>query len=112
MAAYLQNTLGYEIHQQHPVGRYKLDIAIWDPERANTVKLDIEVDGVTYHANNQGELRYSDVFRNEYLIKNGWDVLRFWSFELENSWDNCVQMIIDWVQSNDIHFEQKKQTVI
>lgn len=112
LAAYLQNTLGYEIHQQHPVGRYKLDIAIWDPERANTVKLDIEVDGVTYHANNQGELRYSDVFRNEYLIKNGWDVLRFWSFELENSWDNCVQMIIDWVQSNDIHFEQKKQTVI
>ena len=111
LADYLQNTLGYEIHQQHPVGRYKLDIAIWDPERANSVKLDIEVDGVTYHATKQGELRYSDVFRNEYLIKNGWDVLRFWSFELEESWDTCVQKIVDWVENKEIHFGQEKEVV-
>lgn len=111
LADYLQNTLGYEIHQQHLVGRYRLDIAIWDPEQANSVKLDIEVDGVTYHATKQGELRYSDVFRNEYLIKNGWDVLRFWSFELEESWDTCVQKIVDWVENKEIHFGQEKEVV-
>ena len=111
LANYLKNTLGYEIHQQHPVGRYKLDIALWDPKRANSVKLDIEVDGVTYHATKQGELRYSDVFRNEYLIKNGWDVLRFWSFELEESWDTCVQKIVDWVENEKIHFGQEKEVV-
>lgn len=111
LADYLQNTLGYEIHQQHSVGRYKLDIAIWDPKRANKVKLDIEVDGVTYHATKQGELRYSDVFRNEYLIKNDWAVLRFWSFELEESWDTCVQKIVDWVENEKIHFGQEKEVV-
>lgn len=111
LADYLQNTLGYEIHQQHSVGRYKLDIAIWDPKRANKVKLDIEVDGVTYHATKQGELRYSDVLRNEYLIKNDWAVLRFWSFELEESWDTCVQKIVDWVENEKIHFGQEKEVV-
>ena len=47
-------------------------------------KLDIEVDGENYHRNWDGELCRRDQIRSRRLRDLGWDIMRFWVYELRD----------------------------
>ncbi len=84
---------GIKTVPQHPADRYSLDLAIIRPDGR---KLDIEVDGEMYHRSWSGELCYRDQLRNQRLFELGWDVMRFWVFQIRDDMDWCVQQVQEW----------------
>ena len=80
---------GISFEQQRPeCGRY-LDFAVVD----EGVKLDVEVDGESFHRTSDGLRKIDDLFRDLMLIANGWKVLRFWVYQLREDMDACVQKV-------------------
>ena len=59
-------------------------------------KLNIEVDGERYHRNWTGELCRKDQIRNQRLIELGWEVKRFWVYQIRDELDKCVESIQSW----------------
>lgn len=80
---------------QYPVDKYKLDLAIVKGER----KLDIEVDGEMYHRDWNGELCYRDQLRNQRLFELGWDVKRFWVYQIRDNLQECIHQIQEWIDN-------------
>lgn len=78
---------------QYPVEKYKLDLAIVDGGRM----LDIEVDGEMYHKDWNGELCYRDQLRNQRLFELGWDVKRFWVYQIRDDLQGCIEQIRHWL---------------
>lgn len=74
--------------QYHLVGR-RLDMAII----TDSVKLDIEVDGVRWHTSVYGGRKVDDLWRDIQVTSAGWKVLRFWVYELEKDMEACVQAV-------------------
>jgi len=85
---------GIKTIPQYPVEKYNLDLALFDGNRM----LDIEVDGERYHRNWTGELCRRDQIRNQRLFELGWDVKRFWVYEIRDDIDNCVKRIEKWLK--------------
>ncbi len=81
---------------QYPADRYSLDLAVI---RSDGKKLDIEVDGEMYHRKWSGELCYRDQLRNQRLFELGWDVMRFWVFQIRDDMEWCIQQIKQWCAS-------------
>lgn len=79
---------------QYPVDNYVLDFAVFSGNR----RLDIEVDGEHYHRAWHGELRRRDQLRNYRLIELGWDVKRFWVYQVRDDLQSCVGKIAAWVE--------------
>ncbi|MFB9147096.1 AAA domain-containing protein [Halomonas alkalicola] len=77
---------------QYKVEKYDLDFALFVGDR----KLNIEVDGERYHRNWTGELCRRDQMRNQRLFELGWDVKRFWVYEVRDDLSRCIQLIKDW----------------
>jgi very-short-patch-repair endonuclease len=69
-----------------------LDFALFDKSR----KLNIEVDGERYHRDWNGELLRRDQLRNMRLIELGWDVMRFWVYQLRDEMSACAQRVNSW----------------
>lgn len=84
---------GIKTIPQYPADKYKLDLAIIEGDR----KLDIEVDGEMYHKAWNGELCYRDQLRNQRLIELGWDIKRFWVYQLRDDLPSCIKQIKDWI---------------
>lgn len=61
-------------------------------------KLDIEVDGEMYHRNWTGELCYRDQLRNQRLFELGWDVKRFWVYQIRDQLPWCIEQIRQWLK--------------
>jgi len=80
---------------QYDEEQYTLDFAMFHQDQ----KLDIEVDGERYHRNWDGELCRRDVIRNQRLLELGWDVKRFWVYELRDNMRECVSWLLNWQQS-------------
>jgi very-short-patch-repair endonuclease len=78
---------------QYPVDQYVLDFALLGDDGQH---LDIEVDGERYHRNWDGELCRRDQIRNQRLIELGWDVLRFWVYQIRDDMDGCVERVRLW----------------
>jgi very-short-patch-repair endonuclease len=78
---------------QYSVEGYILDFAIIDGER----RLNVEVDGERYHRNWDGELLLRDRLRNQRLIELGWDVQRFWVYQIRDESDHCVARVQCWL---------------
>ncbi len=78
---------------QFSVEQYDLDFALIEGDR----KLDIEVDGERYHRSWTGELCLRDQLRNQRLIELGWEVKRFWVYEVRDELERCVGWLKDWV---------------
>lgn len=81
-----------------PVPQYEeapdvLDFALFQGEW----KLDIEVDGENYHRNWDGELCRRDQIRSRRLGDLGWDILRFWVYEIRDDLDNSVARVKAWL---------------
>jgi very-short-patch-repair endonuclease len=77
---------------QYQVDQYSLDLALFESNR----KLNIEIDGEKYHRNWDGELLKRDRLRNKRLIELGWDVQRFWVYEIRDNLNKCIHKIKDW----------------
>ena len=85
---------GHRPIPQYTVDQYDLDFALFG---AGERKLDIEVDGERYHRAWDGELCRRDQIRNQRLMEMGWDVMRFWVYEIQDDLEGCVARIDDWV---------------
>jgi very-short-patch-repair endonuclease len=83
---------------QFDVDQYALDLALIRP---NGRRLDIEIDGESYHRDWDGELARRDQLRNLRLIEMGWDVVRFWVYELRDSLPECVARVAAWARLAD-----------
>ena len=77
---------------QYQVEQYALDLALIAGDR----RLDIEIDGERYHRNWTGELCRRDQLRNQRLFELGWDVMRFWVYEIRDDLDACVARVRQW----------------
>ena len=82
---------------QYEEAPYTLDFALFDGER----KLDIEVDGENYHRNWDGELCRRDQIRSRRLSDLGWDIERFWVYEIRDNLDGSVGRVKAWRTSGD-----------
>lgn len=64
----------------YSIEQYDLDFALF----AGDKRLNIEVDGEHYHSTWTGELCLRDQLRNQRLIELGWEVKRFWVYEIRD----------------------------
>ena len=86
---------GIPVTAQYHVDKYYLDLALFHKGK----KLDIEVDGAMYHQTWTGELSYNDQLRNQALMREGWDVIRFWVQQVRDQLPWCVSQIKKWMDS-------------
>lgn len=80
---------------QYAVEKYVLDFAMVEGER----RLNIEVDGERYHRLWDGELIRRDRLRNQRMIELGWDVKRFWVYQVRDDIERCVSEVRAWVDA-------------
>ena len=80
---------------QYDEAPYTLDFALFQGER----KLDIEVDGENYHRNWDGELCRRDQIRSRRLTDLGWDIMRFWVYEVRDDLDGAVRRVKAWMEN-------------
>jgi len=95
---FLQKALsnaGIPVTAQYHVDKYYLDLALFH----NGKKLDIEVDGAMYHQAWTGELSYNDQLRNQALMREGWDVIRFWVQQVRDQLPWCIEQVQAWMSS-------------
>jgi very-short-patch-repair endonuclease len=85
---------GIKTTPQLSVDQYRLDLALIDGDR----KLDIEVDGELYHRHWSGENIRRDMLRSQRLIELGWDVQRFWVYQIRDEIDGCIKRIKTWLK--------------
>lgn len=83
---------------QYDVDSYILDFALIRP---NGRRLNIEVDGEHYHRDWDGELIRSDQLRNLRMIEMGWDVMRFWVYQVRDDLPACVNKVAAWAAQAD-----------
>ena len=86
--------LGIEYSQQEHIGPYYLDFAIY----AGKAKLDLEVDGETYHMTVSGGQRFYDRQRDEFMFDHGWSVMRFWACGVKNDPQAKAKQVLEWVK--------------
>lgn len=84
---------GIPVTAQYHVDKYYLDLALFHNGR----KLDIEVDGAMYHQTWSGELCYNDQLRNQALMRQGWNVMRFWVQQVRDQMPWCVEQVKRWM---------------
>lgn len=84
---------GIPVTAQYHVDKYYLDLALFH----NGKKLDIEVDGAMYHQAWTGELSYNDQLRNQALMREGWDVMRFWVQQVRDQLPWCIEQVKKWL---------------
>lgn len=102
----LQNALsdaGIPVTAQYHVDKYYLDLALFHKGK----KLDIEVDGAMYHQTWTGELSYNDQLRNQALMREGWDVIRFWVQQVRDQLPWCVEQVKKWMEFADARNESE-----
>ncbi len=81
---------------QYEEAPYTLDFALFQGER----KLDIEVDGENYHRNWDGELCRRDQIRSGRLVDLGWDIMRFWVYEIRDDLPGAVRRVKAWTEKS------------
>ena len=82
---------------QFQVEKFALDLALVIDD---DTRLDIEVDGERYHRAWDGELCRRDQMRNQRLYELGWDVIRFWVYEVRDDLAGCIKKVKLWQASN------------
>ena len=80
---------GLKPMHQYVDGQNRLDFAFV----TENVKLNVEVDGELYHREWDGRRSRADLARDRRLIGQGWDVERFWVFELRDNIERCVDEV-------------------
>jgi very-short-patch-repair endonuclease/plasmid stabilization system protein ParE len=89
--------VGLQPKAQFPVRNRRLDMALIR-EGNPVLRLDIEVDG-DCHRNPDGSRKLDDGWRDIQLQGLGWQVIRFWTYQLREDLSGCVQKILKkWEQ--------------
>ena len=83
---------GIRLIPQYTIEKYVVDFLLVDGKR----KLVIEIDGETYHRNYTGDLCRRDQLRNIRLFELGYDVIRFWVYEVRDELDSCLNKLKEW----------------
>lgn len=86
---------GVETIPQYVTCGRRLDLA----HIGDGLRLDIEVDGVRYHALAEGVHCPEDLWRNHVLQTAGWRILRFWVSELRRDMDGCVGKVLETIEA-------------
>jgi very-short-patch-repair endonuclease len=55
------------------------------------------VDGENYHRHWDGELCRRDQIRSRRLSDAGWDIMRFWVYEIRDDLEGCVERVKVWM---------------
>ena len=84
---------GLDPQPQYEIAGRRLDFALFGEQEENGVRLDLEVDGRTWHAGPDGERKTSDIWRDHELRSLGWSVRRFWVHELRDDMESCLDQI-------------------
>ena len=71
---------------QYLEGQYRLDFAFV----TDNIKLNVEVDGKTYHREWDGSRSRNDLMRDHRLMGMGWQIKRFEVYELRDDMERCV----------------------
>jgi very-short-patch-repair endonuclease len=87
---------GLRLIPQYSVEKYVLDFAVVNGDR----RLNIEIDGERYHRNWDGELCRRDQIRNQRLMELGWDVMRFWVYQVRDDLEQCIARVLQWAKNN------------
>ena len=74
---------------QYPIAGRFLDLALLSPR-----KIDIEVDGESVHRTAGGGRKDDDHWRDLQLQSLGWQVCRFWVYELRENLPRCVARVV------------------
>ncbi len=90
---------------QHPIEKYTVDFLV----SAGRQRLVIEVDGERYHRNWTGELCRRDQLRNQRLFELGYDVMRFWVYEIRDDLANCVRRVKCWMEAAEAQQESSDE---
>jgi len=81
---------GLEFSPQYEACGFYLDFALFP---GGNRRINIEVDGETYHRDENGNLREEDVRRDHILKASGWTVQRFWVYQLREDLAGCLNKI-------------------
>ncbi len=81
---------GIDSIPQFPLAGRRLDLAVLGPR----CKLDVEVDGDRYHRDPSGRRNSSDLWRDHQIRGLGWQVKRYWVYQLREDLNGCVDDII------------------
>jgi very-short-patch-repair endonuclease len=79
---------------RYRVDGYVLDLALLNGKR----RLDIEIDSDHYHRNWDSELCRRQQIRTDRLVALGWDVMRFWVYQVRDDLDRSVERVQQWIQ--------------
>jgi very-short-patch-repair endonuclease len=77
---------GLDPAPQYRLAGRRLDLALIEGD----IRLDVEVDGETYHRDPDGFRKVSDIWRDHVVTSLGWRVRRFWVYELKEDMERCV----------------------
>ena len=80
---------GLKPMHQYAEGQYRLDFAFV----TENTKLNVEVDGALYHREWDGSRSRNDLMRDHRLIGMGWQIKRFWVYELRDDIERCVDEV-------------------
>jgi len=84
---------GLQIVPQFGVSKYRIDMAVQDPERPGRSVLAIECDGAAYHSSLTARDR--DRLRQEHLEARGWRFVRIWSTDWFTRQDEEVARVLE-----------------
>jgi very-short-patch-repair endonuclease len=79
----------------HPAEKYLLDFAVFEGNR----RLAIGIDSANYHRSWDSEVCRREQIRDQRLIELGWDVMKFWVYQIRDDLDRCVERVAEWLQS-------------
>lgn len=83
---------GFRLLPQRNIEKYIVDFVLIHDGRS----LVIEIDGERYHRNWNGELCRRDQIRNQRLFELGYDVQRFWVYEVRDDLNGCFAKLRHW----------------
>ena len=84
---------GITVVPQYPIAGRFLDLGIMSPR-----KIDVEVDGESFHRTAGGGRKDDDHWRDLQLQSLGWQVCRFWVYELREDLPRCVLKVIKMLE--------------
>jgi len=90
---------GLNPRPQFPVAGRRLDLSLVG-DGDNPIKIDIEVDG-DCHRNPDGTRKIDDHWRDIQLQAFGWKVLRFWTYQLREDINACVETVLKEYNKHD-----------
>ena len=84
---------GHNPIPQYPVAGRFLDLALVEEKTSPRRQIDIEVDGVAFHTDADGNRLSTDLWRDHQLRSLGWEIIRFWVYELRDDMEGCLDRI-------------------